>query len=90
MHILITGATGLIGRRLTQRLLALSHSVSVLTRDVARARGLFGEHVDYWPSLQDKPSSTALTRSLIWPANRSPINAGAKRRRRACATAAGI
>ncbi|VTP65249.1 Uncharacterised protein [Serratia rubidaea] len=48
MHILITGATGLIGRRLTQRLLALSHTVTVLTRNVAHARTLFGERVSYW------------------------------------------
>ncbi|MBD8452221.1 TIGR01777 family oxidoreductase [Serratia rubidaea] len=56
MHILITGATGLIGRRLTQRLLALSHTVTVLTRNVAHARTLFGERVSYWSSLQDHPS----------------------------------
>ena len=37
MRILITGATGLIGSSLTARLLALSHHITVLTRDERRA-----------------------------------------------------
>jgi uncharacterized protein len=36
-HILITGATGLIGRRLTEALTAAGHDVTVLVRDPARA-----------------------------------------------------
>ena len=39
-HVLITGGTGLIGRRLVQSLTAAGHDVTVLTRDVARAKGL--------------------------------------------------
>ncbi|MBI3311609.1 MAG: NAD-dependent epimerase/dehydratase family protein, partial [Serratia liquefaciens] len=34
MRILITGATGLIGSSLTQRLLGLSHQITVLSRNV--------------------------------------------------------
>src|SRR5215470_3215919 len=36
-HVLITGATGFIGRRLTEALVAASHDVTVLLRDPARA-----------------------------------------------------
>jgi hypothetical protein len=36
-HVLITGATGFIGRRLTEALVAASHDVTVLVRDPARA-----------------------------------------------------
>ncbi|MFI8416828.1 TIGR01777 family oxidoreductase [Serratia sp. NPDC078593] len=55
MRILITGATGLIGSSLTQRLLALSHHVTVLTRNVAHARNKLGDgDLHYWSTLQDK------------------------------------
>lgn len=54
MRILITGATGLIGRTLTQRLLTQGHSITVLTRSVQRARKLFGEQASYWPSLAEQ------------------------------------
>jgi len=37
MNILVTGATGFIGRRLTQRLREQGHRVSALTRDPSRA-----------------------------------------------------
>ncbi len=56
MRVLITGATGLIGSSLTQRLLGLSHQITVLSRNVQRARERFGEQVSYWSTLQDKPS----------------------------------
>ncbi|QUY48352.1 TIGR01777 family oxidoreductase [Serratia plymuthica] len=56
MRILITGATGLIGSSLTRRLLSLSHSITVLTRDVQRAHERFGEQVSYWSTLQDQTS----------------------------------
>jgi len=39
MHFLITGGSGFIGRGLCTRLLADSHRISVLTRNIARARG---------------------------------------------------
>ena len=36
-HVLITGATGFIGRRLVEALAAAGHEVTVLVRDPARA-----------------------------------------------------
>jgi dihydroflavonol-4-reductase len=43
---LITGATGFIGRTLTRSLLARGESVRVLARSRAKARALFGDHVE--------------------------------------------
>jgi dihydroflavonol-4-reductase len=45
-QILITGATGFIGRALTRNLLAHGESVRVLARSRAKARALFGEHAE--------------------------------------------
>ena len=45
MRAVITGATGLIGRALTLRLLQEGHEVTVVTRDVARAASILGEEV---------------------------------------------
>lgn len=56
MRILITGATGLIGRRLTQLLLTQRHDISVLTRDPQRAQQLLGAQIDCWRSLSDRSS----------------------------------
>jgi uncharacterized protein (TIGR01777 family) len=39
-HVLVTGATGFIGRRLTQALASAGHEVTVLTRDLAKAATL--------------------------------------------------
>jgi dihydroflavonol-4-reductase len=47
--ILITGATGFIGRRLTADLTAQGAVVRVLARDRARARALFGNTVEIAP-----------------------------------------
>lgn len=55
MRVLITGATGLIGRHLTAQLQA-RHQVTVVTRNVARARSLLGEGVTYWASLDGQPT----------------------------------
>ena len=51
MKILITGGTGLIGRHLTARLLALSHQIAVLTRDPQRAHQILGTHITTMTSL---------------------------------------
>lgn len=51
MHILITGATGLVGRTLVPKLLSLSHQVTVVTRDPERAQHIFSEQVTYLSSL---------------------------------------
>ncbi|MBN5321250.1 TIGR01777 family oxidoreductase [Serratia marcescens] len=56
MRILITGATGLIGSSLTARLLALSHHITVLTRDERRARARLGDQPRYWQTLDDRQS----------------------------------
>ncbi len=54
MHILVTGATGLIGHPLTRQLLARAHQVTVLTRSPERARAIFEDRVSYWSTLADK------------------------------------
>eukprot|EP00747_Dinoflagellata_sp_TGD_P021543 gnl/TRDRNA2_/TRDRNA2_128559_c1_seq1.p1 gnl/TRDRNA2_/TRDRNA2_128559_c1~~gnl/TRDRNA2_/TRDRNA2_128559_c1_seq1.p1 ORF type:complete len:431 (-),score=36.42 gnl/TRDRNA2_/TRDRNA2_128559_c1_seq1:171-1463(-) len=41
MQVAIAGATGMIGRRLVERLLAGGHHVHILTRDAAKARYMF-------------------------------------------------
>ncbi len=43
---LITGATGFIGRALTRSLVARGEAVRVLARSRAKARALFGDHVE--------------------------------------------
>ena len=45
-QILITGATGFIGRCLTRSLVAKGHTVRVLARTPAKAKSLFGDHVE--------------------------------------------
>lgn len=44
-HILITGGTGFIGQALCRALLAQGHRLSLLVRDMPKARRLFGERV---------------------------------------------
>jgi dihydroflavonol-4-reductase len=45
-QILITGATGFIGRRLTHDLVARGHRVRILARSRVKAWDLFGDHVE--------------------------------------------
>lgn len=56
MKILITGASGLIGRRLSETLLSQSHEITVLTRAPERAAKILGPKVQLWRSLADKTS----------------------------------
>ncbi len=42
MHVLVTGGTGFIGRALCSLLLAREHEVTVLTRNAAKTKALFG------------------------------------------------
>ncbi|TKI03834.1 TIGR01777 family oxidoreductase [Martelella alba] len=51
MKILVTGGTGLIGRHLIARLLALSHEITVLTRDPQRAHQKLGGTITTLSSL---------------------------------------
>ncbi|GGD33049.1 MULTISPECIES: TIGR01777 family oxidoreductase [Franconibacter] len=53
MNILITGGTGLIGRHLVPRLLELGHHVTVVTRDLNKARATFDARVNLWKGLTD-------------------------------------
>src|SRR5579859_4699975 len=45
MRILITGATGFIGRALTRRLIGVGHQLTALVRDAGDARALLGPDV---------------------------------------------
>lgn len=54
MRILITGGTGLIGSHLVPRLLALGHSVTVITRSPERARRTLGDGVTFSKGLDDR------------------------------------
>lgn len=56
MNILITGATGFIGRHLVQRLQRDHHSIKVLSRNAARAEHLLGTPAWEWDyATQDAP-----------------------------------
>ena len=46
MHVLVTGATGLIGNGLAKRLVSEGHRVRALVRDVERAGGLLPPEVE--------------------------------------------
>jgi uncharacterized protein (TIGR01777 family) len=52
MKILVTGGTGLIGRHLIVRLLALTHQITVLTLDPQRAHQKLGNHITTLTSLK--------------------------------------
>jgi uncharacterized protein (TIGR01777 family) len=57
MKILVTGATGLIGRRFIERAGAAGHGLSALTRDAARGRERLGAGVEVheWPDPKAAP-----------------------------------
>lgn len=54
MRIVITGATGLIGRSLNAFLLSQAHQITVLTRDPQRANDVLGSQVTCWSTLDDQ------------------------------------
>lgn len=54
MKILLTGGTGLIGRRLIARLQALHHDITVVTRSPEKARQVLGAGIDIWKNLADR------------------------------------
>jgi uncharacterized protein YbjT (DUF2867 family) len=58
---LVIGATGNIGSRVTQRLIAAGARPSVFVRSAKRARGLFGDRVDVHTGDLDKPGRSLAT-----------------------------
>ncbi|MCA9675958.1 MAG: SDR family oxidoreductase, partial [Myxococcales bacterium] len=42
MHVVLTGATGFLGRALVLRLLGDGHAITALVRDAGRARAALG------------------------------------------------
>ena len=50
MRVFVTGATGLVGRALTLRLLSAKHRVTAWTRNENKARGLLGSDVELVPA----------------------------------------
>ncbi|HUL81936.1 MAG TPA: TIGR01777 family oxidoreductase [Gammaproteobacteria bacterium] len=59
-HVLVTGATGFIGRNLVYRLIERGDRVTVLARDREKALDLFGPHATIVTSLDDVAGSTAI------------------------------
>jgi uncharacterized protein (TIGR01777 family) len=61
MRVLITGATGFVGKYLIKELLAQDHEVRVLTRNADKHQGTFGPKVAYfsWNPQQDLPPKEA-------------------------------
>lgn len=76
MKVLVTGATGFVGRHVVSALLAKGHSVTAVARDADKARSLpwFGRvefiscdlHRDFRPALLGGPQPAALIH-LAWP-----------------------
>ena len=62
MRVLITGATGFLGRYLCRRLGAESHELWALARDIRRAKSLIPElaHAHFWDALAGEPPLEAL------------------------------
>ena len=61
MRVVVTGATGLIGRALTRSLLADGHTVIALVRDATRVGSRLGSaHVFTWDPMVGSPPASAL------------------------------
>ncbi|MCK7501772.1 MAG: hypothetical protein MZW92_76070 [Comamonadaceae bacterium] len=87
MRILMTGATGLIGRELGKRLVERGDTLVCLVRDVAAARRRlpFPAECHAWDHTvrgAGRGAARASRPSSTWPASRWPTRAGARRRRR--------
>ncbi|MBC8946257.1 MULTISPECIES: TIGR01777 family oxidoreductase [Xenorhabdus] len=54
MYILVTGGTGLIGRKLIYQLLSLSHSITILSRSPQKVYSLFSDKVKCWTTLNEQ------------------------------------
>jgi uncharacterized protein (TIGR01777 family) len=58
--ILVTGATGLLGRNLCRHLLERGDRLVVLARDARRARGLYGSQAQIVSGLDEVPASASI------------------------------
>ncbi len=61
MKVLVTGATGFVGKRVVAKLLANKHEVIVVSRNAAKALNKFGEKVKYfqWENFKEIPDLSA-------------------------------
>lgn len=59
-HVLMTGATGFIGRKLVHRLVERGDRVSVFARNAAKAEHLFGPHTTVVTNVAALPADTRL------------------------------
>jgi uncharacterized protein (TIGR01777 family) len=59
-RVLVTGATGFIGRKLVYRLIERGDHVLVLARNAAKAADLFGPHAAVVTDLADLPAATRI------------------------------
>jgi uncharacterized protein len=87
-RILVTGATGFVGTALVRSLLSHGHVVSVLSRDVGKARALFGSQVqlllwappERWPSIEELSRQDVIVHLAGEPAVMKRFGEGARRR----------
>ena len=56
-NLLVTGGTGFIGKLLVDALIADGHRVTLLTRNLNKATGIFGNKISYVQSLADLPTN---------------------------------
>ena len=64
MKILMTGATGFVGKKLTAKLISMGHDIHVLTRDKQKAKSIFPDsHVTAfeWKNNLELPPKEAIT-----------------------------
>ena len=62
MNVTLTGATGLIGRRIVRALQGRGDGVTILSRDPDRARSLLGEvQAHAWRALEEPAPGAALS-----------------------------
>lgn len=64
MHILITGGTGFIGQALCSYL-GKTYELTILTRDIKKAKKLFGEQYDYIESLDELARENVMPDAII-------------------------
>ena len=88
--VLITGATGFIGRRLTQALVAAGDDVIVLTRDETKASLFSPPYHIVVRTLISWRRRRRLTRLSIWLVSRSPTAPGPKVLKRIIASRVGV